>query len=307
MRQRTKVIALGTVIGGFALGGMAAQVLGQSNAWMQAFNNNAIIDFQKTGGDSAKKGEVTIDFFGHAAFRITSPSGYSMLFDPWRNDPSGAWGIWFPAEFPKTVVDAVLSTHAHFDHDAIERPQAAMILDRMTGSFAFADVKINGLADKHTCEAPGWYKWTDAMPEFGQEACPPNNLGHLDNVIFTVETGGMKVAVWGDNRHNPADHIWAGLKDIDVLILPIDGSQHILSYAQSNAIIDKLDPNVVIPEHYLTKGASITLTTLGTAEEWVDQQQGSIKLETATLKLGPDKVNSMKRQVMYFGANHLKE
>ncbi len=30
-------------------------------------------------------------------------------------------------------------------------------------------------------------------------------------------------------------------------------------------------------------------------------------LQTATLKLDPEKVNSMKRQVIHFGANHLKE
>ncbi len=117
----------------------------------------------------------------------------------------------------------------------------------------------------------------------------------------------MKIAVWGDNRDKSAEHVWEGLKDIDVLILPVDHSQHILSYAQSNAIVEKLDPHIVIPEHYLIVGASITLTTLGTAEEWVDQQPNSIKLDSATLTLDPDKVKNLKRQVMYFGANHSKE
>ena len=99
--------------------------------------------------------------------------------------------------------------------DAIERPQAQMILDRMTGVFNFSDAKITGLADKHQCEAPGWYKWTDAMPEFGQPQCPPDNFHHLDNNIYRVETGGLNIAVWGDNRQNPGDHVWAGLQDID--------------------------------------------------------------------------------------------
>ena len=65
-------------------------------------------------------GKVTIDFYGHAAFKMTSPAGLTMLFDPWRNDPSGAWGLWFPKEFPEIEVDAVISTHAHLDHDATE-------------------------------------------------------------------------------------------------------------------------------------------------------------------------------------------
>ncbi|MFT7531149.1 MAG: L-ascorbate metabolism protein UlaG (beta-lactamase superfamily) [Gammaproteobacteria bacterium] len=277
-------------------------------AWQQVKNNNHIIDTQKAGsGNPMDEGEVTIDFYGHAAFKMTSPSGMTMLFDPWRNDPSGAWGLWFPKEFPEVEVDTILSTHAHFDHDATERPNGQMILDRMTGTYQFSDVKITGLADKHQCEAPGWYSWTDAMPEFGQPQCPPDNYHHLDNNIYLLETGGMRIAIWGDNRQNPGEHVWAALTDIDVLVLPVDASQHILSYAQADSIVERIKPHVIIPEHYLTKGASITLTTLGTAEEWTVKQANHTLLDSATLKLTADSVSGMDRHVMYFGANHLKE
>lgn len=252
-------------------------------------------------------GEVTIDFYGHAAFKMTSPAGMVLLFDPWRNDPSGAWGLWFPNEFPEIEVDAILSTHAHFDHDATERPNGQMILDRMTGTYTFNDVKITGLADKHQCEAPGWYKWTNAMPEFGQPQCPPDNYHHLDNNIYLLETGGMRIVVWGDNRQNPNDHVWAALTEVDILVLPVDSSQHILSYEQADAIVERIRPHVVIPEHYLTKGASITLTTLGSAQEWSKKQANHTLLDSATLKLTPAEVRKMDRHVLYFGDNHLKE
>jgi len=277
-------------------------------AWTQVKNNNDIIERQKAGDqDHTVAGEVTIDFYGHAAFKMTSPAGLTMLFDPWRNDPSGAWGLWFFEEFPEIEVDAILSTHAHFDHDATERPNGQMILDRMTGLYQFSDVKVTGLADKHTCEAPGWYKWTDAMPEFGQPQCEPDNYHHLDNNIYLLETGGMRIVVWGDNRHNPNEHVWEALTDIDVLVVPVDSSQHILSYAQADEIVDRVKPKVVIPEHYLTKGASTTLTTLGTAEEWTTQQPNHTLLDSATLTITPESIAEMDRQVMYFGANHLKE
>ena len=302
-----KRLAAGALAGALLLGGAATQVLGQSNAWMQVKNNNDIIERQQAVGDPAAAGEVAVQFYGHSSFKITSPSGFTMLFDPWRNDPSGAWGIWFLEPFPQVEVDAVLSTHAHFDHDAIERPLAQMILDRMTGIFTFSDAKITGLADKHQCEAPGWYKWTDAMPEFGQPQCPPDNYHHLDNNIYRVETGGLSIAVWGDNRQNPADHVWAALEGVDVLILPVDQSQHILSYQQADDIVNRLKPHVVIPEHYLTKGASITLTTLGTAAEWTKMQPNHTFLDSATLKLSVDEVRQMDRHVLYYGANHLSE
>jgi L-ascorbate metabolism protein UlaG (beta-lactamase superfamily) len=301
---------IATVVGvsGLCLSAYMTSSVAGPTAWKQVKNNNDIIEIQKSAkGDPSVKGEVTIDFYGHAAFKMTSPDGLSMLFDPWRNDPSGAWGLWFPKEFPEIEVDAILSTHAHFDHDATERPNGQMILDRMTGSYEFGDVKITGIADKHQCEAPGWYKWTDAMADFGQPQCAPENFHHLDNNIYLLETGGMRIAIWGDNRQNPNDHVWAALKNIDVLVLPVDASQHILSYAQADTIVARIKPHVIIPEHYLTKGASITLTTLGSAEEWTKSQKNHTILDSATLKLSAEMVEKMDRHVMYFGNNHLKK
>lgn len=307
MKKPGKLITLGALVGVMAVAGVATQVLGQSQAWKWLLNNNRIISTQQTGAPGPSTGKVAIDFYGHSAFKITSPTGLKMMFDPWRNDPSGYWGVWFPGEFPPVKVDMVLSTHAHFDHDAIFRPHSPMILDRMAGNYALGDVKITGLADKHTCMAPGWYKWTNALAEFGAQACPPNNPGHLDNIIYLVETGGMRIVVWGDNRYNPADFVWKALTNIDVLILPVDQSQHILSYSQDDDIVNRIKPHVVIPEHYLTKGVSITLTTLGNADEWVAGKKGSITLDGPTLTLTADSVKKYDRQVMYFAANARKE
>lgn len=294
-------------IAAVAVGLTSTLALAGPTAWQQSKNNNHIIDHQEAEpGDPMAVGDVKIQFYGHAAFKIESPRGFTMLFDPWRNDPSGYWGVWYPNEFPEIEVDAVLSTHAHFDHDATERPNGQMILDRMTGLYGFADVSVQGIADKHQCEAPGHYKWTNAIAEFGQE-CPPENHHHLDNNIYVLTTGGMRIAVWGDNRQDPAEHVWEQLNDIDVLILPVDQSQHILSYEQANTIVDRIKPNVIVPEHYLTKGVSITLSTLGSAEEWTKQQGSFELLDSAELTLNPDLVNEYDQHVIYFGDNHLKE
>ena len=102
--------------------GATASVLGaqpaqaQSQAWLQPGNNNHVIDLQGATGE-ASTGTVGIDYYGHCAIKITSPNGATALFDPWRDDPSGAWGLWFRNEFPQIPVDITLSTHAHFDHE----------------------------------------------------------------------------------------------------------------------------------------------------------------------------------------------
>ena len=285
-------------------GAVATHALAQSASWKNKENNDSIIAAQRDGGVTADSDKVTIDFFGHMAFRYTSPRGTTMIVDPWRNDPSGYWGVWFPKKFPEVPVDIVLSTHAHFDHDAVYRPHARMVLERLGGKFSLGDVKITGLADKHMCKSQGWYKWTDAEKEFGQSFCPPGNFMHMDNFIQVVEIGGLRIAHWGDNRPNPAQHVLKALKGVDVLILPIDQSSHILSYKNIADIIAAIGPKIVIPGHYRTKGASSILTTLGTAGDWVSKQPGAVRLKSSRLELDPAKVKAMTATaVYYFGAN----
>lgn len=291
--------------GAAGLGAAAAAVgakpaAAQSTAWLQPGNNNHVIDLQDPSGAPAG-GAVGLDFYGHCAFRITSPAGATILFDPWRDDPSGAWGMWYKYEFPETVVDICMSTHTHFDHDAVHRPQSTMVLDRMVGRFEFADLRISGFADKHTCVAPGWYDWTNALAEFGVDACPPDNVGHMDNVAFMVETGGIRTLIWGDNRPDPSAAFWDWVGEVDVLTLPVDGSRHILSYEQGNAIVARLKPKIVIPTHYLNETTSYTLTTLQTADEWVTSQKSYRMLEGPRLRLEAGDVAGMDREFLYFG------
>ena len=273
----------------------------QSTDWTQPGNNNHVIELQNA--DSFADGAVSIDYFGHCAFKITSPGGASVVVDPWRDDPSGAWGLWYKYKFPETVTDITMSTHTHFDHDAIDRPVSTMVLDRMVGTFEFADLKITGFADKHVCMAPGYYDWTNALAEFGVEACAPNNVSHMDMVVYVIETGGIRTLIWGDNRADPGPGFWDAIGQVDVLTIPVDGSEHILSYEKGNAIVDRLKPKVVIPTHYLNETTTYTLSTLRDADEWVKSQKSYKMLESANLSLIATDVGSMDREFMYFGSN----
>jgi len=273
----------------------------QSTDWTQPGNNNHVIGLQEA--KNFPEGGLRLDYYGHCALKLTSPGGASLLFDPWRDDPSGAWGLWFKQKFPETVADITLSTHTHFDHDAIDRPVSTMVLDRMVGKFEFADVRITGFADKHACLAPGWYKWTNALAEFGAKACPPDNVGHMDMVTYLVEAGGVRTLIWGDNRPDPAEGFWAAIGQVDILTLPVDGSQHILSYDQANAIVERLKPKIVIPTHYLNETTTYTLSTLQAADEWVKQQKSFKLLDSPTLSLSAADIAGRDREFLYFG-NH---
>jgi L-ascorbate metabolism protein UlaG (beta-lactamase superfamily) len=60
----------------------------------------------------ADKTKVT--WYGHAAFRIDTPSGKVILIDPWITNPSNPTGKDDVAKL--TNVDLILVTHGHFDH-----------------------------------------------------------------------------------------------------------------------------------------------------------------------------------------------
>jgi hypothetical protein len=54
------------------------EICGSSPVW----NDNSLITVQKTGGNPTRSGRVKIEFYGHDAFKITSPVGLTVLTDP---------------------------------------------------------------------------------------------------------------------------------------------------------------------------------------------------------------------------------
>ena len=147
--------ASGAVIGGALTAGAALlpqqKAQAHSVAWEQPGNNNHIIDLQESS--SATSDTAKLEYYGHCAFKLTSPAGVTMMFDPWRNDPSGAWGALVSQRISQNSRRHWHFTHAHFDHDALERVDATMLLDRMVGEYQFSDVKSSVLPTN----MPAWH------------------------------------------------------------------------------------------------------------------------------------------------------
>jgi L-ascorbate metabolism protein UlaG (beta-lactamase superfamily) len=271
-----------------------AQSPGAAPAW----NDNSLVAVQKNGGDPARGGDVKIEFYGHDAFKITSPAGLTVLTDPWRNDSSGQYPKWFLNEFPALRVDIVVSTHARFDHDAVGRPNALIVLNRLVGQFRLGDVQIEGLADKHQCQSTS----DAAAADSGAPTCPPNNEISLDNAIQIITTGGLSIAVWGDNRAVPDPALDHYLKNVDVLILPVDT---VLSRAEADAVIRRYDPKAIIPAHYLMEGLTTKESGLDSADGWVSAEEknhaDAHRLDRADLTLSPAEFKGRHHRIYYFG------
>jgi L-ascorbate metabolism protein UlaG (beta-lactamase superfamily) len=288
--------------------GARAQQSETSTAPAPVWNDNSLIIVQKNGGDSARPGNVKIEFYGHDAFKITSPAGLTVLTDPWRNDPTGRYPKWFLNDFPPLRVDIVLSTHAHFDHDAVERPNGLIVLERLVGQFKIGDIEVTGLADKHQCQSTSDHNSDQLSTDLQVETCPPNNVIGLDNAIQIIETGGLRIAIWGDNRATPDPFLDHYLKDLDVLILPIET---VLTRAEVDAIVGKYDPKTIIPAHYFLGGLTTDVSGLESADGWVNDQEkvhhtDVRRLDSADLTLNAAELKGFHHKVYYFG-NHIEK
>lgn len=302
---RARVVAIAGAVGlGLALG-MSQSAFSQLNSWKSGKNNNRLIQIQNEGGTQADAGSVEIAYYSNSSFSVTSPRGVSILVDPWRNDPSGAWGLWYRLDFPETEVDIGMSTHAHFDHDALDRLDANMLLDRLAGSFELGDVKITGIADKHQCVAPGIVAWTDAVKQFEgrDDPCPPTNFRHFDNSLYLIETGGMRLLMWGDNRPEPPDEVWERIGQVDVIFVPVDGSKHILDYAQADSVVARSGAKIAIPHHYLVPETTYVTSTLKDAVEWTKTHEHTM-LTSPSIKLTRADLEDKQGHVMYFGSQN---
>ena len=196
---------------------------------------------------------VLIEHIAHAAFRITSTSGSSVLVDPYASR------TWIGYDFPAGPVDddAVLITHPHYDHDAgiyrgMDPPwDDAMPVHREPGYYEVGDIRVLGVQGKHA---------DPYGTEFGQI-----------NTIWRIEVDGVAIVHVGDN--GPIDDaIATQLGEVDLLLLPIDDQFHILSQFEIEDVLRRLDPSLLIPMHYRENAlepAADEPEALGAIEDWL--------------------------------------
>ncbi|MBX9589858.1 MAG: MBL fold metallo-hydrolase [Hyphomonadaceae bacterium] len=271
-------------------------------AWRQAENHNHMVELQEAGAASRPGSSIELAYFGGSAFRITSPAGLSIMIDPWRNPPWGTWD-WYLYDFPRVNVDIGISTHAHFDHDGLHVLSAHTLLDRLIGTYEFADVRITGIADKHVSDSThNAYDWAGMTQRLtNMETKPPNNWRSFDNCLVLVETAGMRILHWGDNRPNPPASVWEKIGKIDIALLPIDGSFHVLSSAQIDDVIARLDAKLVVPHHYYIWDVTTRGSTLISPKAWVDARADSIWTSSGSIQLEREFVAGQRNRVLCFG------
>jgi L-ascorbate metabolism protein UlaG (beta-lactamase superfamily) len=216
-------------------------------------------DDPSASGASASAPEsqgVTIEYIAHAAFLITGPDGTSLLIDPYES----RW--WLGYDFPALEEDptAVLLSHPHPDHDAgyeagrdVPWGESSAVLTS-PGQYVFDEINVRGVRGKHA---------DPYGEEFGQR-----------NTIWLVETGGLRIAHIGDNGP-VTDEIVQALGHVDVLMIPVDDVEHILTHAAVDEWRARLSPKVMIPMHYRHDDIEIdpeSPSDLASIDDWLSRQ-----------------------------------
>ena len=170
------------------------------------------------------------------------------MIDPFGNSEAQTW---FLKPFPPLEVDLVAVTHDHFDHNAVDvLPDGTSIMSD-AGEHKVGATLVKGVHDLHSGAS-------------GRAGMP--------NVIYLIQHEGVRYCHVGDNRHDLPDEVVSQLGKVDVLMAPTDDSCHLLTFEEVDALVDTLDPKIVIPMHYYIEGLTTRESTLEGPDGWVRNQ-----------------------------------
>jgi len=226
----------------------------------------------------------SLTWLGHAAFRITTPTGKVVLIDPWiASNPACP-----PALKQLERVDTMLITHGHFDHiaDAVElgkkfKPQIVGIYEigqwleskgvenvqamNKGGSQRVGEIEVTMVNAIHSCGI-----LDDGKIVYGGEAC--GYIIHLPGGLTIYHAGDT--AVFGDMK------LIADLYAPELALLPI-GDRFTMSPREAALAIRLLNVRHVVPMHF---GTFPLLT--GRPDELIRITQDIAGLEIHTLAPG---------------------
>jgi len=189
------------------------------------------------GAQATAGGTVTLQYFGHAFFLVTSVEGVRVALDPF-----GDIGYPMPAE---VEADLVTVSHEAYDHNnvALIKGTPEILRGLEPGGRGFTRVR-HAEKDVRIAALPGYHDKVQ-----GKE----RGL----NAIFLVEASGVRIAHLSDIGDMPPEETLQALGRVDVLLVPVGGG-HGLDAADASKVVERLKPAVAIPIHYKTAATART-------------------------------------------------
>lgn len=189
---------------------------------------------------------MRISWLGHACFMVEH-EGYRVVLDPFCDVPG--------CRDTSVEAEKVLCSHGHYDHHYTD------------------GVTLHGGKESpFTVETVA--------------TCHDEKGGTLrgENTVHCLRAGGLSVVHLGDLGHLLSEEQAAALRGCDALLIPVGGT-YTLDAAGAAAVVQKLQPRVVIPMHY--RGESFGFDNIDTVEPFLAHfpAQNVRRLANDTLEL----------------------
>ncbi len=181
---------------------------------------------------------MEITWYGHSCFRLTERNYATVVTDPFDNKSIG----YDTLKLKSDIVTVSHDAPGHNNTDAVKG--VSHVIDG-PGEFEIGGVFITGVQSDSNS---GKKKSKD------REAAPRNT-------IYVFDYDGITVAHLGDLEQTPSQSEIETLGTVNVVLVPVGGGGG-LNAAKAAEIISLIEPNLVIPMHYATPDAKVSLDSL---------------------------------------------
>jgi L-ascorbate metabolism protein UlaG (beta-lactamase superfamily) len=179
---------------------------------------------------------MEINWYGHSCFRLTERNYATVVTDPFDSKAVGYDSL-------KLKSDIVTVSHeapGHSNRDAVKG--VSYVIDG-PGEFEIGGVFITGVQSDS-----GSGKKKSKEPS-------------TRNTIYVFDYDGITVAHLGDLKQTPTQSEIESLGTVNVVLVPVGGGNG-LNAAKAAEVISLIEPNLVIPMHYSTPAAKVSLDSL---------------------------------------------
>ena len=172
---------------------------------------------------------VTLEWFGHSTFQITSSKGTRVL-----TDPHGAFDLPRPT-LPQHIVT---TSHRHGPHSQVHMAQGTPAI-------------LHGL----TPAGEDWQKISTTIRDVSVYVVPAyhdksRGMQRGKNAIFVFRVDDVCIAHLGDLGHVLGPDQLKMMGKIDILLVPIAGGYYTVTPSEAREVTKLVNPKIAIPKHF---------------------------------------------------------
>ncbi len=197
---------------------------------------------------------MEITWYGHSCFRITERGLATVVTDPYDHRQVGYEPL-------KLKADIVTISHDSPGHNNLAAIKGDPYQITGPGEFEIGGVFITGIQTN------------------GHRS--PNESR---NTLYMIDYNGITIVHLGDVNRVPTQTEVEALGNINIALVPV-GSSGGLNASKAVEVISVFEPNIVIPMHYATEGATVKLEPLARFLQEMGQaevkSQPSLKIVSA--------------------------